>query len=191
MDSSPAGRNPVSLSGFVDAISTMKGLYEDEMAVAMACLREARSARKMSALGRYFDQTIYEARTVLLNAGDLTPVQATFVSIPVFALFSDQGTPGHKGRYPSSKEIRSSDHHPIRSLLQYSNILAIDSERDRQQVITRINERYTDTDCFVHVPEVWALVINMYTIITCAPFSVKELCGENVILETENSTKGL
>ena len=142
--------SPVNLSEFENAISTMTGLYEDEMAVATKCLHEARSARKMSALGRYFDQTIYQSRTVLKNAGDSAPVQATFVSIPVFALFPDQGITGHKSRYPSSKAIRSSDYHPIRSLLQYSNILAIDGERDRQQVVTRIKERYTDKESFVH-----------------------------------------
>lgn len=66
----------------------------------------------------------------------------------------------------NSQVLRSSDQHPIRSLLQYSNILAKDTQRDKRQVVTR-DEVEDDGQAsnhdkpFIHVPEIWMLVINM------------------------------
>lgn len=88
--------------------------------------------------------------------------------------------------YPTSEDIRYSDSHPIRSLLQYSNILAIGSERDRGQVVCKMNEEAHRVDHFVHVPEIWALNINSYTMITCAPFKLDDLCGEYIRRQSED-----
>jgi hypothetical protein len=167
-------------------VSSTPGLYQDEIAVATRALKDAKRARKMSVRGRYFDHTIYPASTILEKGGEKAPVKATFMSMPVFALFQDSTADKAPKLYPSSKEIRTSDHHPIRSLLQYSNILAIDSSRDRLQVVTNGAAEQDAIPPFIHVPELWALVINMYTMITCAPFSVKDLCGDNVKLMPDN-----
>lgn len=35
----------------------------------------------------------------------------------------------------------------------------------------------------MQVPELWALVINMYTVVTCCPLSVEVLCGDNIKLK--------
>jgi Mg2+ and Co2+ transporter CorA len=110
------------------------------------------------------------------------PIKATFISVPIFALMqkSNENLP-----YLNRHALRTPARHPIRSLLQYSNILALDTERDKRQVIVvnRLGEDdLADSKPFIHVPEMWALVINMYTVITVAPFSSQALLGENIQL---------
>jgi hypothetical protein len=61
----------------------------------------------------------------------------------------------------SSRALRLSNNHLIRSLLQYTNILSSDHSRDHRQVVARIVDDTTDLKPFVHVPEVWALTVNM------------------------------
>jgi hypothetical protein len=61
----------------------------------------------------------------------------------------------------SSRALRLSDKHPIRSLLQYTNILSADHARDHQQVVASMVDDATDLKPFVHVPEFWALTVNM------------------------------
>ena len=161
-------------------IANTEGLYNEEIAVATKCLKEVRMHRKISARGRYFDHTISQASTIYKKGGEQAPVKATFISMPVFAVLEDQCSNAGPSQYPTSKDIRHSDHHPIRSLLQCSNILAIDSERDRGQVIMKMDEEAEKAKHFIQVPEIWALIINMYTMITCAPFEVQDLCGEHV-----------
>lgn len=105
--------------------------------------------------------------------------------------------------YWNNRDLRSSREHPIRSLLQYYNIVTIDDERDRRQVITKFARDVNDEDGYIHVPEIWALTINMCedlklpgdyegiliafpdTVITCAPFSADDLCGENIKIKPE------
>ena len=165
-------------------IANTEGLYKEETAVATKCLKEVRMLRKISAKGRYFDHTISQASTVYKKGGEQAPVKATFISMPVFAVLEDHGIDAGLSQYPKSKEIRHSDNHPIRSLLQCSNILAIDSERDRGQVIMKTDEESETTRHFIQVPEIWALIINMYTMITCAPFEIPDLCGDHVRLRS-------
>ena len=84
----------------------------------------------------------------------------------------------------ASRELRKRDGHPIRTLMEYMNILAIDNERDWQQAIIRLEDEHHEDDQdrpFIHVPEFWALIVNMYTVVTCAPFSVDDLRGQNII----------
>lgn len=68
--------------------------------------------------------------------------------------------------YLNSRSLRTSDEHPVRSLLQYSNIVANDDERDHQQVITRLGQDRAEKKPYIHVPEFWALTINMCRIIS-------------------------
>ena len=88
-------------------------------------------------------------------------MRATFISIPIFALLNAETESASAPVYPASKDIRGSDLHPVRSLLQYSNILAIDDERDLSQVVRKINKAAGASRRFVQVPELWALVVNM------------------------------
>jgi hypothetical protein len=62
---------------------------------------------------------------------------------------------------PSSRALRLSNKHPIRSLLQYTNILSADHTRDHRQVVTSMVDEAPDVKPFVHVPELWALTVNM------------------------------
>lgn len=140
--------------------------------------------RLIYAGGKYFEPFIHQASTVVEKGGDSAPVKATFVSIPILALYAD--LVAQEKSYPSSRELRQSDKHPIRTLLQYSNILAIDSKRDGRQVINQLDRDSTSSSTFIHVPEFWALIINMYTIITCAPFEVTDLCGDNIKINPED-----
>ena len=81
----------------------------------------------------------------------------------------------------ATRELRKREGHPIRSLMEYTNILAVDNERDWQQAVVRLEDEGSREQPFIHVPEFWALIINMYTVVTCAPFSPKELRGQNII----------
>ena len=63
-------------------------------------------------------------------------------------------------RDQASREIRMRNDHPIRSLMQYANILALDNSRDGQQAILRLEDEDGSQQPFIHVPEFWALIIN-------------------------------
>ena len=67
----------------------------------------------------------------------------------------------HHFSHFSSRAQRVSSNHPVRSLSQYSNILAADHSRDHQQVIVRTQDGGNGAKPFIHVPEIWALTINM------------------------------
>lgn len=82
----------------------------------------------------------------------------------------------------ASKVLNERNGHPTRSLMEHRNILAVDHSRDFQQAVIKLEDDNPRTRPFIHVPEFWALIVNMYTIITCAPFSVEELQGEHNII---------
>lgn len=139
-------------------------LYTHEAAVASKCLKEVALKRRTFARGKYFGPYIHQASLPYGSEVEVLPVSATFLSFPIFALMN---IPHYGGEvHAKSRDLRSSDQHPIRSLLQYSNILAKTTKRDTRQVVTR-DELEDDGQApnhdkpFVHVPELWALVINM------------------------------
>ena len=111
---------------------------------------------------------------------------ATFVSLPVFWLERPR-------EHTSTKDSAG---HPSRALLQSRYRLETTENRDQEQVIakSRPNEKR-----IVHVPQIWALIINrsMYitntkasqmvslilnidVIITCAPLDASVLCGDSI-----------
>lgn len=172
----------ISFEDFEKVLDKDQGLYEDEAAVASKCVREAKLLRRTFARGKYFEPTVHEVSDIMGTEIEKVPIKATFISVPIFALMkrSNESLP-----YLNRHALRTPSRHPIRSLLQYSNILALDTERDKRQVtvVTKLGEdEHADTKPFIHVPELWALVINMYTVITCAPFSSQALLGENIQL---------
>ncbi|ERF75236.1 hypothetical protein EPUS_00028 [Endocarpon pusillum Z07020] len=173
----------INFADFEKVLNDTRVLYTHEAAVASKCLKEVALNRRTFARGKYFGPYIHQASLPYGSEVEVLPVSATFLSFPIFALMS---IPHYGGDvHANSRNLRSSDQHPIRSLLQYSNILAKTTKRDTRQVVTR-DEVEDDGQApnhdkpFIHVPEIWALVINMYTIITCAPFSLDELCCDNV-----------
>ena len=128
--------------------------------MASKCLKEAKMNRRKFARGKYFVPFVHETSDITGDDVDRYPVKARFLTVPIFALFAD--TLNAEDFFSmGGRSLRSSDRHPIRSLLQYSNILALDSNRDYRQAITKVDDDEHDTKMFVHVPEFWALTVNM------------------------------
>jgi len=171
-------------------------LQDFEYAVASKCIKEVKMMRHSFARGKYFGPLLHTASEVALSSVvERVPVQATFLSLPVFALLTkrdchETGSEANGSTLLSARQaltsffqslslplpdeeetelppwdtrLRSSNDHPIRSLLQYSNIVADNDERDLQQVILRGNRRHGAAEQYIHVPELWALTINMCT----------------------------
>jgi hypothetical protein len=163
-------------------------LFHHEAAVASKCLKEAKLKRKAFAGGKYYEPIVHQAPGVLsASAVENSPVRATFLSMPIFAVLPSRLQ--HESRpiasnYPMQSlwryiskpfeddddaglpywnryDLRPSRVHLIRSLLQYYNIVAIDDERDRRQVITKFARDTNDQEGCIHVPEFWALTVNM------------------------------
>ena len=201
---------PAKFEDFQYVLSRTPGLYEHEAAVASKCLGEVKMQRKVFANGRYFGPVYHQATTAHQSAVQNIVAKATFLSIPIFTRMSpdtdDSPTGGnliqrplerlfnhlveylkdehdrHHHRYLTSKVLRSQTTHPVRSLMQYSNILALDHRRDQCQAMLQLQEFGDNHQPFVHVPELWVLIINECTIITSGPFRIDDLCGSNMRL---------
>lgn len=97
----------------------------------------------------------------------------TFVALPIFTTECPR-------RHTSTKE---DEVHPVRALLQSRYRLESTKRRDKEQVITKTSPTaHTKKDHVVHVPQIWALIINKYTIITCAPLATSALRGNTIKL---------
>ena len=98
---------------------------------------------------------------------------ATFISLPVFTTESPR-------RHVTT---RHHEIHPVRGLLQSRYRLESTKRREKEQVITKTEaHKKAKKDHVVHVPQMWAIVINKYTIITCAPLDVSALRGDTIQL---------
>ena len=86
------------------------------------------------------------------------PLQRLFESI--HRLVHEEEHLRVRHRHLASKELRTRNDHAIRTLMQYANILALDSSRDQQQAIIRLGDDGSSRQPCVHVPEFWALIIN-------------------------------
>ena len=96
---------------------------------------------------------------------DMETKTATFVSLPAFST-----------DYPRIHTTdREFEGHPVRSLLQSRYRLESTDRRDKTQVITHHNE-----DRVVVVPQIWALIVNNYVVITCGPINARELLGKTI-----------
>ena len=174
---------PITFQDFKKRVEEVPDLLEEEIAVATHCLDEVQRQRRVSARGRYFEKTVHESKVISELGAESTSITAMFVSMPIFASLPSSANDVASTGYPSSTNIRTSDDHPLRTLLQYSNSLALDDERDKSQVmikLTKLERPPRASKLYVQVPELWALVINLYTCVTCGPFSVEELCGDNI-----------
>lgn len=104
----------------------------------------------------------------------------TFIALPIFTTECPR-------RHTSTKE---DDIHPVRALLQSRYRLESTKRRDREQVITKTSPTtHTKKDHVVHVPQIWALIINKYTIITCAPLDISVLRGKTIKLMSNSDAQ--
>ncbi len=111
--------------------------------------------------GRYLDPV-----TLNYPNEDLKSKTATFVGLPAFST-------DHLKIHNTDKAFQG---HPVRSLLQSRYRFRSTEGRDKTQVITH----ESDEDRIVVVPHIWALIINNYTVVTCAPIKPTEILGKTI-----------
>lgn len=96
---------------------------------------------------------------------------ATFISLPVFTIEPPR-------RHVSGKDFEG---HPVRGLLQTRYRLESTFRRDKEQVITKGgHDDYKGA--IIQVPQVWALLINRHTLVTCANLDMTSLRGNTIKL---------
>ena len=87
------------------------------------------------------------------------PFQRLFES--TYRLVHEEEYTSHLHHHIASKELRKRNDHPIRSLMQHANVLALDNSRDEKQAVIRLGDDDPHSQQpFVHVPEFWVLIIN-------------------------------
>ena len=173
----------MTLGQFYREVMRTPGLGDDDLALVGRLLNKVRNtSEKKFVHGRYLKPItlVYEGEDPDLGAShhvEERPVRktATFVSFPVF-------TTSHPKRHTSTKEFEG---HPVRSLLQSRYRLESTRRRDKEQVITKttsIRDQLAHDTHVVHVPQIWALMINNYTIITCAALNASVLRADTIKL---------
>ena len=120
-----------------------------------------RSSERDFVHGRYLDPV-----TLKCVDEEFESKSATFVSLPAFSA-------DHTRTHDTDREFEG---HPVRALLQSRHRLESTDRRDKLQVLTH----YSTEDRVVTVPQIWALVINTYTVITWAPVGISELFGKTI-----------
>lgn len=159
------------------------GLGDDDVALVARLLNKVRNTcEKKFVHGRYLKPItlVYEGRDPDVSAYHSPEERharktATFVSLPIFTIDCPQ-------RHTLTKDFEG---HPVRALLQSRYRLESTKRRDKEQVITKtvsIKEHLAHQDHVIHVPHLWALIINNYTIITCAALDVSKLRGDTIKL---------
>jgi hypothetical protein len=171
-------------------LDSSPGLYPHEHDVAAKVLEDVRNMGHAFGRGRYFEPMVHQVKEAPVVSGQKTEVKATFISIPIFCAMRSQESEtkqteygrfrkplqrifenihrlvheekytSHRQHHLASRKLRLRNDHPIRSLMQYANILALDNSRDRQQAIVRLEDYDGSQQAFIHVPEFWALIIN-------------------------------
>lgn len=176
-------RDAMTLSQFYREVMQTPGLADDDLALVGRLLDKVRNiSEKKFVHGRYLQPVtlVYEGEDPDFNAAHHPgekPVRksATFVSLPVF-------TTSLPKRHTSTKEFEG---HPVRALLQSRYRLESTKRRDKEQVITKttsIRDQLAHENHVVHVPQIWALMINNYTIITCAALDASVLRSDTIKL---------
>lgn len=173
----------MTLREFYRQVMRTPGLGDDDMALVARLLNKVQNtSEKKFVHGRYLKPIIlvYEGEDPDVSA-PYPPEEkhvrktATFISLPVFTTCCLK-------RHTSTKDFEG---HPVRALLQSRYRLESTKRRDKEQVITKttsIREHLAHEDHVVHVPQVWALIINNYTIITCAALDASVLRSDTIKL---------
>ena len=173
----------MTLGQFYREVMRTPGLGDDDLALVGRLLNKVKNtSEKKFVHGRYLKPItlVYEGEDPDFSASYHSeerhvPKIATFVSLPVFTVSCPQ-------RHTSNKEFEG---HPVRALLQSRYRLESTKRRDKEQVITKttsIREQLAHESHVVHVPQIWALMINNCTIITCAALDASVLRGETIKL---------
>ena len=173
----------MTLGQFYQEVMRTPGLGDDDLALVGRLLNKVRNtSEKKFVHGRYLKPItlVYEGEDTDSSASypseeRRVPKIATFVSLPVFTISCPK-------RHDSTKDFEG---HPVRALLQSRYRLESTKRRDKEQVITKttsIREQLAHESHVVHVPQIWALMINNNTIITCAALDASVLRGETIKL---------
>ena len=158
----------VTFRQFHKEVMRLPGLEDDELALAGRLLNKVRkTCEKQFIHGRYLKPTVLVYDGADPEEEFQEPKTATFISLPIF-------TTDVPKRHTSTKEDEG---HPVRALLQSRYRLESTKSRDKGQVIRKV-ERHSDH--VVHVPQIWALIINKHTIITCASLNTSTLRGNSI-----------
>ena len=155
---------------FHKEVMRLPGLEDDDLALAARLLNKVqKTCEKQFVHGRYLKPTVlvYDGADPEETAKDQKT--ATFVSLPIFTTECER-------HHKSTKE---DELHPVRALLQSRYRLESTKGRDKEQVIRKVHFKKAHV---VHVPQIWALIINKHTIITCAPLDTSTLRGETIKL---------
>ena len=173
----------MTLLQFYREVTRTPGLGNDDLALVGRLLNKVKNtSEKKYVHGRYLKPItlVYEGEDPDLFAShspEERPVgkTATFVSLPVFMTCIPK-------RHTFTKEFEG---HPVRALLQSRYRLESTKRRDKEQVITKttsIRDQLAHENHVVHVPQIWALMINNHTIITCAALDASILRGDTIKL---------
>lgn len=153
---------------FYNQVERTPGLGPDDIALVARLLNTVqKTCEKHFVHGRFLKPVIlvYDGE----DPDEALGVQktATFVGLPIF-------TTSFPYRHATGKDFEG---HPVRALLQSRFRLDSTKRRDKEQVITKTS---SSNGHIVHVPQIWALIINKSTVITCSPLPVSELRGETI-----------
>ena len=173
----------MTLLQFYRGVMRTPGLGDDDLALVGRLLNKVKNtSEKKYVHGRYLKPItlVYEGEDPDRFAshrpeGRAVRKTATFVSLPVFMTCIPK-------RHAFTKEFEG---HPVRALLQSRYRLESTKRRDKDQVITKttsIRDQLAHENHVVHVPQIWALIINNYTIITCAALGASVLRGDTIKL---------
>ncbi len=173
----------MTLKQFYHEVMRTPGLGDDDLALVARLLNKVRNtSEKKFVHGRYLKPItlVYEGEDPDLSTSHRPEEKhfrktATFVSLPVFEISCPK-------RHVSTKEFEG---HPVRALLQSRYRLESTKRRDKEQVITKttsIRDQLAQENHVVHVPQIWALMINNYTIITCAALDASVLRSDTIKL---------
>ena len=173
----------MTLLQFYREVMRTPGLGNDDLALVGRLLNKVKNtSEKKYVHGRYLKPItlMYEGEDPDLFASHRPEDRpagkiATFVSLPVFMTCIPK-------RHAFTKEFEG---HPVRALLQSRYRLESTKKRDKEQVITKttsIRDQLAHENHVVHVPQIWALIINNYTIITCAALDASVLRGDTIKL---------
>ena len=173
----------MTMKQFYRQVTETPGLGDDDIALVARLLNKVQNTSERKFVhGRYLRPItmVYDGENPDISAAPGTEERhirktATFVSLPIFTM-------GCPVRHTSSKDFEG---HPVRALLQSRYRLESTKRRDKEQVITKttsIKDHLANEDHVVHVPQIWVLIINNYTIITCAALDASILRGETIKL---------
>ncbi len=173
----------MTLNQFFLQVTKTPGLGDDDMALVGRLLKKVQTtSEKKFVHGRYLKPItlVYEGKNPDVTASHRPGEShirktATFVSFPFFTICPLK-------RHTSTKEFEG---HPVRALLQSRYQLESTKRRDKEQVITKttsIKDHLAHEDHVVHVPHIWALIINNSTVITYAALDASILRGDTIKL---------